>query len=434
MEGNLGVGEDVSGHGAQTTFTLPIRFPDCCPFPIVASEMTSTLPGAPRAAYYIALDGLRAIAVIMVFFQHYGAGHALIFGWGWTGVDIFFVLSGFLITGILYDSQSKVHRYRDFYIRRTLRIFPLYYFVWAVVVLLAPFAHWQWNMRWALWPAYLGNYARFFFLHQPGDPYRFDKLTFGAPASAWFGYPLHLYIGHFWSLCVEEQFYLVWPLVVYQVRQRRTLIRICLVVLILSPIARAVLSWALSPELLRMELFYRSLPTRLDALLMGGLLALSLRGPEEVLVRRLRRPLLVVSGVLFVALYFVSTKVLFLPLEGSASNWIGVFGFTVIDAFAAAVILECIHPGSLLGTCLSWKPLRAMGIISYGFYVYHDLLHDFYSEFAHRISSKYAYPLNLLIAFATTLLIAALSYRLLEKPLLKLKDRFTGQVHTAPAA
>ena len=108
--------------------------------------------------------------------------------------------------------------------------------------------------------------------------------------------------------------------------------------------------------------------------------------------------------------------------------------FTLIDAFAAAMILECIHPGSFLSKVLGWKPLRAFGVISYGFYVYHDLLHDFYSDLAHRISSRYAYPLTLLIAFTSTLLIATLSYRLLEKPLLKLKVRFAGQVHTAPTA
>jgi peptidoglycan/LPS O-acetylase OafA/YrhL len=398
------------------------------------ADMTLKSPGVPKSAYYVALDGLRAIAVIMVFFQHYGAGHAFLFGWGWTGVDLFFVLSGFLITGILYDSQHKIHRYRDFYIRRTLRIFPLYYFVWIVVLLIAPVAHWQWNMRWALWPAYFGNYARFFFLHQPGDPYRFDKLTFGAPISSWFGYPFHLYIGHFWSLCVEEQFYLIWPFVVYQVRKREALIKICLTVIVLCPIFRGVLSIGLSTQLLGMELFYRSLPTRIDALLIGGLVALCLRGPEESIVRRARRPLLVASAILFVALYLISVKILSLPFEGSASNWIGVFGFTLIDAFAAALILECIHPGSFLSKVLSWKPLRALGLISYGFYVYHDLLHDFYSELAHRLSPRYAYPLTLLIAFSATLLIATLSYRLLEKPLLRLKDRFANQVHTAPVA
>lgn len=398
--------------------------------------MTSLAPNAarPKSAYYIALDGLRAVAVIMVFLQHYGAGKAFLFGWGWTGVDIFFVLSGFLITGILYDSQHKVHRYRDFYIRRTLRIFPLYYFIWGAILAMAPFALWDWNWRWALWPAYFGNYARFLFIHQPGNPYRFDMIAFGPKVSAWFGYPIHLYIGHFWSLCVEEQFYLVWPFVVYQVRKRETLIKICVAVIILSPVIRCLLSQSLPTQLLHMELFYRSLPTRLDALLVGGLIALSLRGPEQTFVRRIRRPLLLASAALFVVLYFISTRVMSLQLEGSASNWIGILGFTLIDIFAAALILESIHPGSLLGRALSWKPLRALGIVSYGFYIYHDLFHDFYSHFARRYFPSYAYVMTLLIAFISTLFIAAISYRLLEKPLLQLKDHFAGQTHTAPAA
>ena len=394
--------------------------------------MTHGSPGVPRTAYYLALDGLRAVAVIMVFFQHYGAGRVFLFGWGWMGVDVFFVLSGFLITGILYDSQHKLHRYRDFYIRRTLRIFPLYYFIWGVIALVTPLALWQWNWRWALWPAYLGNYARFFFLHQAGNPYRFDMITFGGSVNSRFGYPVHLYIGHFWSLCVEEQFYLLWPFVVYEVRRRATLMKICLGVMILSPILRGMLSVSLSPQLLHMELFYRSLPTRLDALLTGGFIALSLRSPQEVLVRRVRRPLLLVTAILFVTLYCIATKVLSLPLEGSASSWIGVFGFTLIDLFAAALILECIHPGSSIGSLLSWRPLRALGTISYGFYVYHDLLHDFYSDAAHRLFPDYAYGATMIIAFSATWLIAILSYRFVEKPLLKLKDHFAGQVHTAP--
>lgn len=396
--------------------------------------MTPPPAGAPnaRSAYYISLDGLRAIAVILVFFQHYGAGKVFLFGWGWTGVDVFFVLSGFLITGILYDSQHKLHRYRDFYVRRTLRIFPLYYCVWLVVLLMAPFAAWQWDWRWALWPVYVGNYARFFFLHLPGNPYRFDMLTFGPTVNGWFGYPVHLYIGHFWSLCVEEQFYLIWPFVVYQVRRRETLIRICISVVVLSPILRGFLSQSLSGQLLHMELFYRSLPTRLDALLIGGLLALSLRGPEQAFVRRIRRPLLLCSAALFLALCFICTRLLALPLEGSASNWVSVFGFTLIDFFAAALILECIHPGSLLGRILSWRPLRALGIISYGFYVYHDLLHDFYSHFAHRFFPAHAYPATLITAFLATLAIATTSYQVLERPFLRLKERFTGQAHTNP--
>lgn len=387
-----------------------------------------------KSAYYIPLDGLRAIAVILVFFQHYGAGRVWLFGWGWAGVDVFFVLSGFLITGILYDSQHKPHRYRDFYIRRTLRIFPLYYAVWAMLLILTPIALWQWNWRWALWPAYLGNYARFFFLHVPGNPYRFDRITFGPRVQNWFGGPMHLYIGHFWSLCVEEQFYLVWPLVVYQVRRRETLLKICMAVILLMPVLRWLLSTTLPASLLHMELLYRSLPTRLDALLIGGAIALSLRGSQQTLLRRMRRPLLGVSALLFLVLYVVSTKVLLLPLEGSASSWIAITGFTLIDLFAAALILESIHPGSFLGRILSVRPLQALGTISYGFYVYHDLFHDFYAYVAMRYFRQYAYPVTMAIAFSSTLVIATLSYRLLERPLLKLKDRFTGQVHTAPKA
>ena len=370
----------------------------------------------------------------MVFFQHYGAGHAFLFGWGWTGVDVFFVLSGFLITGILYDSQHKTHRYRDFYIRRTLRIFPLYYFVWLAILLLKPFALAQSDWRWALWPAYIGNYARFLFLTEPGNPYRFDMLTFGARVNAHFGYPVHLYLGHFWSLCVEEQFYLIWPFVVYQVRRRETLMKICLAVIIGSPVFRAILCVAVPPRYLEMELLYRSLPTRLDALLMGGLMALCLRGSEEGLLRRSRRPILAVTATLFIGLYLVETKLFAVPFYGSATNWVGVLGFSLIDLFAAALILECIHPGSYLGIVLSWRPLRSLGVISYGFYVYHDLLHDFYSDAAHRISSEYAYPITLAVAFIGTLLIATTSYVVLERPLLRLKNKLTGQVHTAPVA
>lgn len=394
--------------------------------------MTTPNLGPAKPNYYIALDGLRAIAVIMVFFQHYGAGKTFLFGWGWTGVDIFFVLSGFLISGILYDSRSSPHRYRDFYIRRTLRIFPLYYAVWVAILILTPIALWQWNWRWALWPAYFGNYARFFFLHQPGDPYRFDRLTFGPIVNGWFGGTMHLYIGHFWSLCVEEQFYLIWPFVVYQVGKRGTLIKICIAVIVLMPLVRWLLSMTLSTQLLHMELFYRSLPTRIDALLIGGLIAFYLRGPQQKTLQKIRRPLLTASAVLFIALYCISIKLQALPLEGSASNCIAILGFTLIDIFAAALILECIYPGSRLGSILSFRPLRLMGTISYGFYVYHDLLHDFYSFFAIRYFPAYVYPVTLILAFSSTLLISTLSYRLLERPMLRLKDRFTNQVRLAP--
>ena len=385
---------------------------------------------APR--YYKALDGLRALAVLMVFCQHYGAAKAWIFGWGWTGVDVFFVLSGFLITGILFDSQDRPHRYRDFYARRTLRIFPLYYAVWLVILLLDPLAHWQYDWRWALWPAYLGNHARFLFLHVAGDPYQFDRILFGPSLQQWFGSPMHLWIGHFWSLCVEEQFYLIWPFVVYTVRKRETLVRICIAVIVLMPVLRWYLTTCLPAPLLRMEFFYRSLPTRLDALLIGALIALLLRGPSRHRLGAWRRPVLIGATAALALAYLVCVKWLGLPFYGSATNWIGIVGFSLIDIFAAALILECIHPFSWLGRALSFKPLRLLGTVSYGFYVYHDLLHDFFGLFAARFLPQLGYSGIVLTALIGTTLIATLSYLVLEKPMLKLKAHFTSQVHSAP--
>ena len=402
------------------------------PEPTLLSRPVTAAETKPSSRYYPALDGLRAVAVLMVFCQHYGASKAWIFGWGWSGVDIFFVLSGFLITGILYDSQHKQNRYRDFYARRTLRIFPLYYAVWLAIWLLTPVAHWQWSWRWILWPAYLGNYARFLFLHLPGDPYQFDRILFGPAVAHWFGSPMHLWIGHFWSLCVEEQFYLIWPFVIYTVRKRETLIKICIAVIIAMPLFRWVLTLLLPPTLLRMELFYRSLPTRLDALLIGGLIALMLRGPEQHWLSASRRTLLASSAIAFVITYLVSVKLLKLPFYGSATNWIGIAGFTLIDLFAAALILECIHPGSWLGRVLNVKPLRLLGIVSYGFYVYHDLFHDFFGLFAMHFFPGIGYAGTVVTALVGTTLIATLSYQLLEKPMLKLKAHFSSQVHLAP--
>ena len=156
-------------------------------------------------AFFPALDGLRAVAFLMVFGQHY-----LALAWGWTGVNIFFVLSGFLITGILYDTRADPFRVRNFYIRRTLRIFPLYYGVFLVLLLLTPLLHWHWNRYWTLWPLYLGNFLRFL---SPLSLLRGSALEYAADAHLSSVRLPHteLYLGHFWSLCVEEQFYLIWP-------------------------------------------------------------------------------------------------------------------------------------------------------------------------------------------------------------------------------
>src|ERR1700733_88484 len=128
--------------------------------PLASDRMTvtgNTVHTKPEnRAFYPALDGMRALAFLMVFGQHY-----LHLPWGWAGVDLFFVLSGFLITGILFDTRNDPHRVRNFYLRRTLRIFPLYYGVMLYILLLYPLFRWDIDWKWLAWPAYLGNYLRF---------------------------------------------------------------------------------------------------------------------------------------------------------------------------------------------------------------------------------------------------------------------------------
>jgi peptidoglycan/LPS O-acetylase OafA/YrhL len=229
---------------------------------------------APRASqtYFPTLDGLRAVAFLMVFTFHY-----LQLPWGWAGVDIFFVLSGFLITGILFDSRDEPHRIRNFYVRRTLRIFPLYYGVILLLVLLYPIFHWEWNWHWLAWPLYVGNFLRGhrpFLVRSP-----LEMLADFQPLSRTFP-SVQPYLGHFWSLCVEEQFYLVWPCVVFLVRDRRKLLTLCLACVVVCPLARTLGSHTLPQFMLDQEVLYRWTPFRIDALLLGGALALTRRGPS----------------------------------------------------------------------------------------------------------------------------------------------------------
>ena len=166
--------------------------------------------------------------------------------YGWAGVDVFFVLSGFLITGILYETRDDTYRIRNFYIRRTLRIFPLYYGVLLAIFLLTPLMHWAWTWQWIAWPLYLGNFLRFLYPHLNNG----FVATFADAHLVSRAYPrFDLRLGHFWTLCVEEQFYLLWPWIVFTVRDRRKLIAICASCIVLVPIAR-ILAVAHMPQAL----------------------------------------------------------------------------------------------------------------------------------------------------------------------------------------
>ncbi len=373
-------------------------------------------PGpSSHEGWYPGLDGVRGIAVFLVFTIHYVPR---ILGYiGWTGVIVFFVLSGFLITGGLYDNRNEAHRFRNFYIRRTLRIFPLFYFIWICIFITAFFFHERWRPLLVLWPTYLGNYARFIAGTSAVDRIWTSRFAFE--------------IGHFWSLAIEEQFYLLWPLVVFRVNDRRTLIRICVAVIVVVLMLRCVLAVALPAHMIELGFLYRMPFAQADAFLLGGLLALLMRGPAEAMVLRWGQKLLAMAVPVLVIAWLFNGGIHLMPITEN-SRWVGAYGFTLLDLVAAGLILASLDRGSILYRVLSLRPLRVLGKYSYGFYVYHVIL---YQPLVGFVLNRWRVPLILLftVDFFVILGVSALSYHILEMPFLRLKKRFITR-HENPDA
>lgn len=371
----------------------------------------------------------------MVFAEHY-----LAVPWGWAGVDVFFVLSGFLITGILFDTRHDDHRVRNFYIRRTLRIFPLYYAVMCAILILWPFLHWEITWRWVAWPAYVGNYARF--IRPYGDQSGLQMLADFQPTGYWGHHPLKLYLGHFWSLCVEEQFYLVWPWIVFFRPTRKSLLVICGTAVPVCLAMRLAGQHLLPGWMLDGEVLYRATPFRLDALLLGGLLALLIRGPQRRGLLRLARIIFPVALAAFIACILLATGRSLARRPYPYPNWTFTWGLTAIDVVSGLLILVALQPDSLVYKALHLRPLRWMGRISYGGYVLHDIPHPLYEHLSRTVvrhiyagSSLGFHPLahritilESIFALTGTLFVAWLSYRWLESPFLNLKERWTARV------
>jgi peptidoglycan/LPS O-acetylase OafA/YrhL len=397
---------------------------------IVAGNTARTKP--ENYAFYPALDGLRAIAFLMVFFHHY-----LQFPWGWAGVDLFFVLSGFLITGILFDTRHQHYRARNFYVRRTLRIFPLFYGVMLALLLVQPVVHWQWDSYWLVWPLYIGNFARFVRPFVQGDA--LQRLADFQPSGFIGRQPFQLYLGHFWSLCVEEQFYLAWPWLVFWIRGRRKLIMICAATLPLCLAMRIAGQHTLPAWMLDNEILYRATPFRLDALLLGGLIALILRGLQgPVLLRAARRALpIALSVVLLWILLSPSGHIWKRPCP--YPEWKATWGLSIVDFLSALLILNALQSNTSVYRVLSVRPMRWIGRMSYGAYVFHDIFHAVFLSIAvnlvHRMEAGQkirenviqiqATLLTTLVAFVATLFLAWLSFKFLETPFLNLKERWT---------
>jgi peptidoglycan/LPS O-acetylase OafA/YrhL len=359
--------------------------------------------------HYPALDGLRGIAILAVFFSHFGGGHKstnlVIRIWshvadaGWIGVDLFFVLSGFLITGILLDTAHQENRAKNFYARRALRIFPLFYGVLCGFLLLTPVLHLQWRAGHLLYFFYLSN-----------------MIPVLAPGLRSPGTSVGLV--HLWSLAVEEQFYLLWPFAVWFIKDRKKLLRICLAIMAFALVLRIILVMrGVDPFIVYSLLF-----TRADSLICGSALAILVRDPSQ---RQLPiKWVLPLTGASTLGLFLLSHS------GSHEAPLISTLGYTLIALFCACLVYGAQQGKGWIAAISNHRWLRFFGRYSYGLYIYHGLLVVFLFPLVYPIqqlvhSVLWGSILYLLFSLGLTLAIAMTSYHLVEAPILKLKKRFS---------
>ena len=349
------------------------------------------------------LDGLRALAVAAVLVHHLLDPVLLprVLGWvpwGFVGVRLFFVLSGFLITSILLEERdihdrsgaSRAQALRRFYVRRTLRIFPLYYFVLLLALVFGTQAERE-QLPW------LASYTYNLYLSGLG----------------W--WPAHF--SHFWSLSVEEQYYLIWPCVLLFAPRRRLLL-ISVTMIALGPAYR----WFAIAAQFNAVAYYAFTLSSLDALGMGSLLALACNGraAPNGMVRALRTRALPIGLGCALVLHV-------LLLTGQASTLHVVF----FDLMVAIVFVWLVAAASrsftgMPGRLLQLPALVYLGKISYGIYVYHLFMPDVLRALLAYADLQLP-PLGaaeFALSCAATVAVASLSWIALERPMIALKRRF----------
>jgi peptidoglycan/LPS O-acetylase OafA/YrhL len=369
------------------------------------------------------LDGMRGIAVLLVIVYHFTAHHvkqsiepgsfngvfSQFFNVGWCGVDLFFVLSGFLITGILCDAKGASNYFPKFWMRRILRIFPLYYGFLLVLFVLVPLAHrfspliqqHLAEQRW-LW-GYGSNFYYSMASHPLIDAFRLQ---------------------HFWSLAIEEQYYLIWPFVIFFL-QPRAAIRVSLVCIAVALGLRVILAAKGCDPII----IWNLTPCRMDGLAVGALCALAVRADFKMnALLKAVRPITILSAMGLIAILFWRRT---WSWDDRVMESVGI---SLINLFCGGILLAAIN--SSTGTALQWllscPVLTIFGFYSYAIYVFHfPLIREFNRWFSiNRLSLDFhswflGLAVNVACSTIISLFVAMLSWHLYEKHFLKLKSYFS---------
>jgi len=409
--------------------------------------MSAAHPAAIVGRKLQALDGLRALAIILVFLHHM-SGHIPVVGrftlglnWfadqGWLGVDLFFVLSGFLITGILLDTREANNYFSGFYARRILRIFPLYYVVLTVVILVG---------KWINSPPLTATL-----------PLPQDRWLYYCYLTNWLGlwkanYGPN-YLAHFWSLAVEEQFYLVWPLIVWLARPRAipwvagglaAVAAVVRVIWVAHSGPQQAIAWATI--------------CRLDELFAGALCAYLFRNPARMLKVRKWLPGTAILGI--GSFFVILSGMRFFPRP--MMKWLYVFpsawhalndpalffiecgGFVLLALGFAAIVLLAAHTDgkkTWMQKFLTSRVLAPIGAYSYGIYVFHVPILGMFSmvvyptvvDLMHSHGGVFLWEGGYIVMVAAvTFIVSALSYELFEKKILRFKRYFEAKYAPEP--
>jgi peptidoglycan/LPS O-acetylase OafA/YrhL len=362
-----------------------------------------------RREFFSSLEGIRGYAFLLVFFLHYLCAYFappanpvlyplyLLNQTAWFLVPIFFVLSGFLITRILLATREREGYFRVFYLRRSMRILPLYFLTLLVLFLIMYAHHWPMHREWLLYLVYLQNLSHACLM---GDP--------------------RIGVVHLWSLAIEEQFYLLWPIVLWFLRSEKAVVRFCIGSIALSCLIR--IAWPVFHSVTYFSAYYFSL-TRADAILIGALLAIWYKNENrwKQLVRW--------SWFLIPVLW--SGAAAFAVVHGTAlpSDYIGVaLMIPLQNVIGTCFVILALEPEGFIQRACSNSHICKIGRLSYGLYVFHFLYLPYLFSTVAVALTRYtpvwlANILTSLVGLGITFALGGLVWQFVEKPALVWKDR-----------